>query len=133
MGGFFNVWLIILVVAIGLPIIIIATENSDRTLSRQRYLYRVLTFVGLILLSSVLNQLPGDSGAGQLISGLADLAAFAYGLYFYRPIVQRLRDAGRGKALAYVAIIPLLNIIIPIYLLFVPTQSATEALDIEAF
>ena len=57
---------------------------------------------------------------------VAALTSLAVWIYFLRVLVQRVRDAGHRKSLAYLAVLPVLNLIFFIYLLF--PSSATRSL-----
>ncbi|HEY5609231.1 MAG TPA: DUF805 domain-containing protein [Alphaproteobacteria bacterium] len=117
--GSFSIWHWIILLAIfGVPLIAVALERSDRRLSRKEFLLWVIGIVaGSAALNFVLRELFGM--AGTVVWFIAFLAA----AYFYQQaLVRRARDAGHGKTLAYLAIIPVLNIAIMIYLLIKPSQ-----------
>lgn len=129
--GTFSIWhwLIVLLVLlfIGLPIIAIKTEKSDRTISRTVYLYWIIGWIAYnVILSSVGEVATLPEQAFFVVAGLHIAGMLVYQTWFYRLMVKRLRDAGQGKSLAYVAIVPIANMLIPIFLLFAPPRSAEQ-------
>ena len=122
--GTVSVWhLLILLMVIGIPLGAVALEGSGRRDSRRTWAMWVVGYiVGAPVLSGILAALLGETG------GLVFLvAALVYAFLFYQALARRARDAGHGKTLAYVAVIPLLNIAITLYLLFKPSEIAAAA------
>lgn len=109
-------WLITLLIAaipFGIPIWATASERTQKTLSRRDFLTWVLLLWVLIPVAASIAR-----DAGGPIASLAVLVLAAFLLFFYQQaLVRRAREAGQPKKLAYLAIVPLLNIVIALYLL----------------
>jgi len=117
--GSFSIWHWIILLAIfGVPLVAVALERSNKRISRKEFL---LWAIGIVASSAALNFVLRElfGMAGTVVWFIAFLAAS----YFYQQaLVRRARDAGHGKTLAYLAVIPVLNIAIMIYLLIKPSQ-----------
>ena len=128
----FGIWPVLIIVAfLALPIIAIWTEKSDRRLKRGQFAKRFLGlwFAVIVLEIVLITTLDGqDRLVGALLTmGISICAVFP----LFRWLVQRARDTGMSKAVVYLAIIPLVNLIILIYLLFKKTgRDADEGTDI---
>ena len=121
----------IIVAFLALPIIAIWTEKSDRRLKRGQFAKRFfgLWFAVVIIEIVLMTTLDGqDKLVGALVTmGISICAVFP----LFRWLVQRARDSGMSKAVVYLAIIPLLNLIILVYLLLKKTaRDADEGTDI---
>jgi hypothetical protein len=104
-----GIWQIIIIPSIllllfGIPFLATYSENSGRRIGRGQF---ALWLLSILILSS--------------FSSLADdlkfiLCLFILGLawtfLFQQALVRRVRDSGNSKSLAYIAIIPLVNIFI---------------------
>jgi hypothetical protein len=108
-------WLIVLL-SVAFPVIVVATERSSKRASRSMFalgLGIVLFYAGL---PDVLWLFYGFQ-LGDFL-GLFWLIGITLTIWFYRLTVQRARDAGHSKAIAYWACVPVLNLLIYLYLLF---------------
>ena len=109
-----------------LPVIAVAKEHTDQRINQIDFMYWVLAYVGVPLVI-------GFVGGLFAIEGIPELIAFIYSLAivfpFYQRVVRRARDAGMGKSIAYLAIVPVINIVIALILLIKP--SAVAASDSE--
>ena len=121
--GTFSIWhwLIVLLV-FGVPVVAVATERSGRAIPRGKY---ALWWVGLFAYGAIAKVVI-DSGVlvdeSAAVFVLVYFLGLALLLFLYnRAVVQRLRDAGHGKALAYVGVVPFVNLLLAIYLLFRPS------------
>jgi hypothetical protein len=117
--GSFSIWhWLVILIFFGVPVLAIATERSDRILTRGGY--------GLWLSGTLLFGLVGQ----QLNFGSATLFVIACGLLIHflynRAVALRPREAGHGKGLAYLGILPLLKILLAIYLLVRPPADNPE-------
>jgi uncharacterized membrane protein YhaH (DUF805 family) len=129
--GSFSIWhwLIVLLV-LAFPAIVVATERSGKRASRSIFALGLGVVLFYACLPDVL-WLFFDVQIGNLI-GLIWLVGIALTVWFYRLIVQRARDAGHSKIIAYLACVPAVNLFVYIYLLFpggkadVPTIRAFE-------
>jgi uncharacterized membrane protein YhaH (DUF805 family) len=121
--GTFSIWhwLIVLLVIL-MPVIAVATERSGKKLPRRKFALWIAAWVAVFLLSHI------PAGAIGIIAvpvALVLLLAWCVAVFFfYRAIVQRLRDAGHGKALGFVAIVPMLGLLVIAYLLFKPAAES---------
>ncbi len=100
---------------------------SERSAKRLKRLPFVGWFVWLIVIWGLLSFLTGSfvDDTDQFLVVLAFLlAAFAYPAY--RCVVRRARDAGLGKWIAYISIVPILNIIIFAFLALKPTSDGAR-------
>ncbi|TQV80415.1 DUF805 domain-containing protein [Denitrobaculum tricleocarpae] len=106
---FFGFGLAILTVSI----LAVLFEESDKTIGR-------LPFLGWM---AALLLLPGIGNlAGGLFAGLAVSLALTYPVM--QRYVQRARDAGMSKTIAFLSIIPLVSLITSLILLIAPGVSA---------
>ena len=123
----FGIWPVLIIVAfLALPIIAIWTEKSDRRLKRGQFAKRLfgLWFAVIVLEIVLMTTLDGqDKLVGALVTmGICICAVFP----IFRWLVQRARDTGMSKAVVYLAIIPLINLIILVYLLLKKTARDTD-------
>lgn len=130
--GTFSIWhWLIVLLFIGLPIIAIKTEKSDRTISRNQFLTWIVGWVAyIVILQSVGETDAVSETAALVVGGLQISGMLVYQTLYYRLMVKRLRDAGREKTLAYVAILPIANLLIPIYLLFARPRMAEQPIEV---
>ena len=123
----FGIWTAIIVVAfLALPIIAIWTEKSDRKLGRGQFarrffgLWLAVTVLEIVLIATLDGQ---DKLVGALVTmGISICAVFP----LFRWLVQRARDSGMIKAVVYLAIIPLVNLVILVYLLLKNTEKDAD-------
>ena len=127
-----GMWPALIIVAfLALPIIAIWTEKSDGKLKRGQFAKRFfgLGFTVVIIEFVLMTTLDGQSKlVGALVTmGISICVVFP----LFRWLVQRARDTGMSKAVVYLAIIPLVNLIIFAYLLLKKTaRDADEGTDI---
>ena len=128
----FGIWTAIIVVAfLALPIIAIWTEKSDRKLGRGQFAKRFFgLWLAVIVLEIVL--ITTQDGQDKLVGALVTMGISICAVFpLFRWLVQRARDSGMIKAVVYLAIIPLVNLIILVYLLFKKTaRDANEGTNI---
>ncbi len=110
----FFFFLLIPLVVIGLPVTVIATENSGKRTYRQTYIVAFLIYV----LSMIVVRFSYAVGMPREIMFLEALIVLALFVWLLRATVQRSRDMGRSKSLAYVAAIPLVGLFFQLYLTF---------------
>jgi hypothetical protein len=127
MGSFWH-WAIILLI-LAFPVIIVATERSGKRASRGKFALGLLLVLALACLPDVLWLFFDVRLEG--LEGLLFLVGIAVTIWFYRLIVQRARDANQSKTVAYLACVPVLNLLIYVYLLF--PGSKADAPAIRAF
>lgn len=111
-------WILILIFLgflFGLPILAIRSENSGHKLDRIGFLYWVAVYFGVPVTIAA----AGEAFGAQLI---ASLLAFVFAIAIIYPVyqryVRRARDAGMGKMIAYVSVIPFVNLVTTLILLF---------------
>lgn len=96
-----------------LPVAAILVENTERTISRLPFFGWVLAFAFVPMIISAV--------AGTI-------ASLAVGLLLVWPVyqkyVQRARDAGMGKLIAFLSIVPLVSLITTLILLFAPGNAS---------
>jgi uncharacterized membrane protein YhaH (DUF805 family) len=130
--GSFSSWhwltlLLMLLVVFGVPLVAVATEGSDRRLSRFGFLLWILGLFAYGFITEAIDDRARLDGVGATVFHWADgIGMLVLVFFFYRAVVQRLRDAGQTKALAYVAIVPVLNLVLTLVLLFLPGQERPQ-------
>ena len=108
-----------------------AFENSSIRISRKQFaLWLIIIIVGVPLASMLIGVIFAllQVFAGpmhQLTLGATVTLGLVMSWLFQQALVRRARDAGWGKALCYVAIIPLLNIPVWVYFLFATPDTAS--------
>ena len=128
----FGMWPALIIVALfALPIIAVWTEKSDRRLKRGQFAKRFfgLWFTVIVIEIVLMTTLDGQD---KLVGALLTMGIFIFAVFpLFRWLVQRARDTGISKAVVYLAIIPLVNLIILVYLLLKKTaRGADEGTDI---
>jgi len=123
--GSFSIWhwLVVLVI-LAFPACIIALENSGARASRRKYASALVSAFAISVLGNYLAPLVADSQGVGVAVGLTTLAVW---IHFTRVMVQRVRDTGHRKALAYLAILPIANLAFFAYLLFPPSAAGAAA------
>ena len=107
-----------IVVAFGVPLLAIFRENSELTMSRGPFIAwtALLLFALPVVLGIVADALPG------LATYIVLLVAGACIIYvFFQRVVRRARDAGKGKQIAYLAVIPLVGMVVLVILMVIPS------------
>ncbi len=121
-------WLVVLVVlfgVFGLPILAVRKERTDIRISRIRYAGWLLAVLFVIPFAvGVLAVLMGIPEGAEAL-GILSFIALAYP--FFQRVVRRARDAGRGKAIAYWAIVPVVSVVALLLLLFLPPKPSVNA------
>lgn len=93
----------------------IAVEDSEHKIGRKTFALR--TAISLLALASSISLIVIVLGYGQISSIFHYVFGSSIIFFFYRQIVRRARDAGFGKKIAYVAVIPVLNALLIAFLL----------------
>lgn len=130
--GTFSIWhwfivLVVILILFGLPILAVYRENSSERLLRIGFLKWIGIYVGIPFL---FNFVAGLLQVGEVaVSGIAVLIGLILVYPFYQRVVRRARDAGMGKGIAYLTIIPLVNLFTMLILLF---KSSIDREEIEA-
>jgi uncharacterized membrane protein YhaH (DUF805 family) len=107
-------------------VLVVALEKSDRRLSRGQYAMRVAQvvagFIGVTVVGGMIASTLAKSSAEAMYGAMfgVEVINWMLALLVYRAMVQRLRDGGRGKGLAYVAVIPIVSLVIAVVLMFHP-------------
>ncbi len=96
-----------------LPIAAVLVENSERTISRLPFFGWVLAFAFLPMIISAI---------GGTVASLVVALLLVWPVY--QRYVQRARDAGMGKLIAFLSIIPLVSLITTLILLFAPGNAS---------
>jgi hypothetical protein len=117
-------WLILLII-LACPALIVATERSGKRASRRKFAVSSFFWLPLICLPDVLwlfFNLRTD-----VVSVAAFIARILIAIWFYRLTVRRVRDAGHQKSVAYLACLPVVNIVFFLYLLFPSSKADVTA------
>lgn len=117
-GIFLGAAIAVLVIVIAVPIVAVYRENSDLTIRRGRFALWVLLFL-----------IVAPTAANVVMEVLPHIAVYAVlgviggviTYLFYQRVVRRARDAGKGKRIAYIGVIPIVNLIVFVILMAVPT------------
>lgn len=116
--------LVSLVILFGVPAVAVYRENSDLTMRRGPFIaWTALLVIALpVVFVIVAEALPG------LATYIVVLVAFACIIYvFFQRVVRRARDAGKGKRIAYIGILPLANFVVPIILMVLRSAEPDNA------
>lgn len=125
MGSVWN-WGILIVLFVVFPVIIVATERSGKRAGRAKFAIGLLLVLALACLPDALWLFFDFRLEG--LEGLLLVAGIALTIWFYRLIVQRTRDAGHSKTAAYLACVPVINLLIYVYLLFPASKADVPAI-----
>jgi cytochrome b561 len=111
--GAMSIWhwliLLLIVACFALPFIATATENSDQVADRKKFaIWFLCIFIGMPIVSTV----------HPAVAVILMLASPVLVFLYQRVLTRRCRDAGHSKIVAYIAAIPLLNLVVGLYLLF---------------
>jgi hypothetical protein len=131
----FSIWYILITLLalflyIGLPILAVRKTPADYRSSRSTF---VKWFLGIVVVPTVINMVAGAvAPMAFFIPLIVMLLQLALIYHYFRNVAGRALDAGKGKGIAYAAIIPLAGFFIQIYLMF-PASKVPAAADPEVF
>ncbi len=123
-GILFGAAIAALVLVIAVPIVAIYRENSDLTMRRGRFALWVLLY--LIVAPTVANVVAEILPNIAVYVVLAVIGGIVTYL-FYQRVVRRARDAGRGKRVPYIGVIPIANVVVFVILMIVRSASSAAA------
>ena len=123
-GILFGAAIAALVLVIAVPIVAIYRENSDLTMRRGRFALWVLLY--LIVAPTVANVVAEILPNIAVYVVLAVIGGIVTYL-FYQRVVRRARDAGRGKRVPYIGVIPIVNVVVFVILMIVRSASSAAA------
>ena len=118
-GGLFA----LIVVVIVAPIVAIYRENGNLTIRRGRFALWILLY--LIVAPTVVNvvaEILPDIAGYAIVAIIGAVVTYL----FYQRVVRRARDAGKGKRIAYVGVIPIANLVVFVILMIVRSASSGE-------
>ena len=113
-------------------------KDSERRVSRIDFAWYAIPYLtpwifGITSDLLKLNGLASTSGTENLYWSteifIVYISLFAYPLF--RQMMGRLNDCGGGTAIAYISLIPLINIFTVIYLLIKPTATSADLVETE--
>ena len=117
--GVFSIWhwlivLLALIAVISIPVFAVISETSQIKIKRKEFLFWIAAWFGILIVTKMLSSIIAIENF-ESIGGLV-----FYGLMYpvYQRIVRRARDAGMGKLIAYLSIIPGVNLPCFLILLF---------------
>ena len=122
-GILFGAAFAVLVIVIAVPIVAIYRENSGLTMRRGRFALWVLLY--LIVAPTVANVVAEILPNIAVYVVLAVIGGIVTYL-FYQRVVRRARDAGKGKRIPYIGVIPIANVVVFVILMIVPSASSGE-------
>jgi uncharacterized membrane protein YhaH (DUF805 family) len=118
-----GVWQVIIlflvgVVVIGIPWVAIWTENTEARVGRQKFAVWMFSVLVFAFMSDVVlktaSQDAGMMSVAIILSVIAGSVVLQFA--FARAIARRARDAGHEKRLAYLSLIPIINLVLILYL-----------------
>ncbi len=114
--GAFSLWhWLIVLIALAVPVTAIATERSERRTSRQTF---IIWVVSVLAVSIALPEVLELIGVHPMTAALIVLpVVFILLIPLYRHYVRRARDAGMGKLIVYLTIIPIVSPFTTLYLM----------------
>lgn len=115
-------FLLISLILIAVPLVAIATENSGRRADQQAYIVVLLIYV----VSMIVIRYSLMAGAPIAIMAAEMLAGLVLTVRLLRITVQRVRDMGKPKAMAYVAALPVIGFLFQLYLTFPASASRPD-------
>ena len=123
--GTFSIWhwLIVLIVFVG-PVIPIALANKDKTLARLPYFYRILALVAVGLLLGILSEWSDNLGVVLIV--LIVCLVLAMWVLEYLWSVHRAQDIGWSKWWTLLFVLPGINLIYLLVILFRPSRKVEE-------
>ena len=113
----------LIVVVIVAPIVAIYRENGNLTIRRGRFALWVLLY--LIVAPTVVNvvaEILPDIAGYAIVAIIGAVVTYL----FYQRVVRRARDAGKGKRIAYVGVIPIANLVVFVILMIMRSASSGE-------
>lgn len=123
--GTFSLWHWLIILLIFVSVAAVATESSNKTTSRRNFSFWIL---GIFVICNVIFVVTNLVTNDEKISNLAVFIIFIIASFpLYQRYVRRARDAGMGKTIAYISILPVANFVCPIILLFKSSAEAIEA------
>ncbi|MBT4934723.1 MAG: DUF805 domain-containing protein [Rhodospirillaceae bacterium] len=126
----FSIWHLIIVLLLvggmfGIPVLAIRKENTDIRLKRLQFLYWIIG--GYLIIPAIFGYVMGTM---QVETDTINAIGFLYGIAVAYPVFQRIvrraRDAGKGKKIAYLSIIPFVNIVTMLMLIFTRSVEETQ-------
>ena len=124
LGVIFGAAISLLVMMIAVPIVAIYRENSDLTIRRGRFALWVLLY--LIVAPTVGNVVAEVLPNIAVYVVLAVIGAVITYI-FYQRVVRRARDAGKGKRIPYIGVIPIANVVVFVILTIARSASSSAA------
>lgn len=124
LGVIFGAAIALLVMMIAVPIVAIYRENTDLTIRRGRFALWVLLY--LIVAPTVGNVVAEVLPNIAVYVVLAVIGAVITYL-FYQRVVRRARDAGKGKRIPYIGVIPIANVVVFVILTIMRSASSSAA------
>lgn len=119
-------------VLLAVAIVAIARERTDRRISRRRYLFWVLIAnLGnpLLLIGGVQGLALGTKHGSPAFFAIGAVLFIAGTAMFYislQQAVQRSRDAGHDKKLAWLLLLPIINVVAFLALALLPSRAAGQ-------
>jgi len=97
-------------------------ERSDKVIARGNFAVWVVVFCVVPVLLSLIG--PASLGrSAAIVIGSFALVLIVGQWFLMQRYVRRARDAGMGKTIAYISILPIVNIVTTLILLTKPTKS----------
>ena len=118
--GSFSIWhFLVVFVIFGLPVLAIIKENTGQKIGRLVFFYWILIYIGAPF---VINYVGFAIGVDNITRPLSFVFWIALIYPIYQRTVRRARDAHMGKMIAYLSIIPLVNVVTTLILLSKPSS-----------
>lgn len=124
--GTFSIWhwvvfFVVVFLMFGLPALAIAKESSELLTSRREFLLWIAAALGVpLIIGTAVVLLGGDE---KTANGIGMLFVFLIIYPLFQRYVRRARDAGMGKLIAYLSIIPGVILATTVILLLKPGRA----------
>ena len=100
-----------------IPAVAVYREDSGLAMGRRDFALWVVLYL-IVVVASL--GVAADIESHSILLAGASFTGAAVAYMFYQRVVRRARDAGLGKGIAYVAVIPLLNLVVFFLLIMQP-------------
>jgi hypothetical protein len=115
-----------LILFIGVPLVTIATERSKKRAGRLIFAASLAATLMILSANDILWLFFDISSRPQYWT--LNVLSVGAGIWFFRTLVQRLRDAGYAKGIAYLSCIPIANLLFFLFLLFPASKADVPAI-----
>lgn len=118
-----SVWQIMMIVVyVVIPVAALMTTSKTAVLNRMEYFVRFLTVIGAVV---VLSAIPAMFAVpGEMLSAVSALLILVVAYFLFTFHVKRMQDTGKSRYFVLFGVVPIANLILLAYLLFMPSREA---------